>query len=183
MTHFISGAFGFIAVFIIIKGFMDINRKMKKIHFFDKIYQAENDTLRIVNKHGVFILFPGGKLKCNTHEDKWYLTDGSVLWYDTKDSVKVRMPGGTVNIFQAQGYVLSSRFPEIFIKSGRVQLSNVSIQGHNLFYDDYKKQTDTLKDLNMDFPFYIRSVTENDSIKTYNLFYLNETQTYSIRKK
>ncbi len=141
--HFISAVFGFIAFFIIIKGFIDMHKKIKDKIYFDKIVSSDRENTEFKIGHNRVILYPYSVMKHEYRTGQWYVTDGGV-WFEVPDSLMLATTGGKLKIRKASGYVLSGRYPEIFVQSGEVDFENKVLKGNNILYDDLKKQVDTL---------------------------------------
>ena len=141
--HNISVVFGLIAFVIIGKGLMDMHRALNDTPFFDRIYSTESDTLQVRTDACRLTVFPYSELKHRVNPGGWYVTRGGV-WFDCRDSMELVTPGGTLYIAQGSGYVLSDRYPEIFLLSGNAYFGNVRLKGKNLWYKDEKRRTDTV---------------------------------------
>ncbi len=143
IMHIMSAGFGFLAFFVIIKGFFDINKKMNNKVYFDRVVQTSRDTAHIDADANFFIVYPYSSLKRDYKKHDWYLTEGGV-WFAVKDSLVLHTPGGKLTIYSAEGYVLADRYPEIFLKRGKVEFANKTLKGKGLMYNDIEKTVDTI---------------------------------------
>ncbi|NPA42764.1 MAG: hypothetical protein GXO27_01890 [Chlorobi bacterium] len=141
--HNISVVFGLIAFVIIGKGLMDMHRALNDTPFFDRIYTTESDTLQVRTDACRLTVFPYSELKHRVNPGGWYVTRGGV-WFDCRDSMELVTPGGTLYIAHGSGYVLSDRYPEIFLLQGELHIGDNILKGKRLYYRDYGKRIDTL---------------------------------------
>jgi hypothetical protein len=167
LTDIMATAFGFIAIFIIVKGFIDMDKKIRSKKFFDRVLTTQQDTVHIGISGNTLILYPYSEMKREMQTGQWYLTQGGV-WYDVKNGFNLATTGGMVKIKEGSGYVLSARYPEIYLQNGSLEFENRTLEGKHLYYKDYTKTIDTLGDIETDYPFILTEKNkETEKLQTF----------------
>ena len=132
ITYVMAVVFGFIALFVIGKGWRDMQRKIKDFNYFDRVLETASDTLITDNYGNKFKLISNSVWRGQTRHPGLYALDGTVdfnvrhpVWILTPDSVR---------ILQGRGRLVSGRFPEIILDEGRVIIGYDTLQGQHLHY-------------------------------------------------
>lgn len=136
ITYIMSVVFGFIGMFIIIKGFRDMYRKIDTFVYFDRIMEAKRDTLVSDAAGNTYQLIPPTTLKYSTRHPQMLVLDGKAA-FDVKQPVRLLTPD-TIVIRQGKGIIESGRFPEIWLTEGELIINGQRLEGKNLHWSQGK---------------------------------------------
>ncbi len=128
--------FGFLALFVIGKGWRDMQRKIKDFTYFDKVLEVKRDTVLSDRSGNRFVVHAGGVWREQTRRPGVYALDGTVefqvekpVWILTPDSVR---------IVEGKGRLRSGRFPEIRLQYGTLIIGYDTLRGKNVHYHQGK---------------------------------------------
>jgi len=129
-----SVVFGFIGIFIIIKGFRDMYRKIDRFVYFDRIVETRNDTLVEDALGNHYYLKGPAMFKFSSRKPQWVVLDGKAR-FEVKQPVYLLTPD-TIRIFYGTGRIESGRFPEIYLEQGKISLEGQILEGKNLHWQN-----------------------------------------------
>ncbi|NPA46571.1 MAG: hypothetical protein GXO24_05080 [Chlorobi bacterium] len=130
ITYIISVVFGFIGIFIIIKGFRDMYRKIDRFVYFDRIVETRNDTLVEDALGNHYYLKGPAMFKFSSRKPQWVVLEGKAR-FEVKQPVYLLTPD-TIRIFYGKGFIESGRFPEIQLEYGKLEVENQILEGKNI---------------------------------------------------
>ncbi len=166
LMHTVAVGFGLIAILIMIKGAFDIRNKLKTKPFFDRIVESRDTLMTVETGKNRWILLPGGELKYSSFDSTFVFIRGTVFFF-IQQPVKIFTEGGEIRVENAEGYVQTGRFQNIFLSRGAMQYDRYRLEGKNLYFNEAAK-LDTLLNIpsGLSFPFVLEYVKKNaDSLQ------------------
>jgi len=146
LMHAISVGFGVIAILIIVKGFRDIQVKLKNRPYFDRIIEAR-DTMRTFTRNDIRIdIYPGGSVRFFSGDfdrSRTLAVQGNSVIRSARP-LHLLTQGGTLDLFSGEMYLHTGRFNRFCLLRGKAVYNNKTYSGSNICFDEYRRKTDTL---------------------------------------
>jgi len=133
LTYNISVVAGFLGIFLITKGIIDMHRQIHRYVYFDRIIEARTDTLIHDPQGNAYLLRRGGTLKYHSRHPETLVLDGE-MEFEVNKPVQI-LALDTIRIHSGRGKIISGRFPELWLREGSINMNGRDWEGKNLYWD------------------------------------------------
>ena len=132
ITYVMAVFFGLLGLFVIGKGWRDMQRRIKDFTYFDRIWEPKRDTLFNDGKGNTFRVRAGSVWRGQSRRPDLHALDGTVD-FSVQNPVWILTPD-SVHIIHGRGRLTSGRFPELWLYEGAVIIGYDTLQGTQLHY-------------------------------------------------
>ena len=108
--------------------------RIARFTYFDKVIEARSDTLVKDLNGNTFLLYSGSVLKYATRHPQVLVLDGKISFEVANDIIF--LTPDTVAVDYGKGTMESGRFPEIYLKEGRLRVEGRILEGPDKHWKD-----------------------------------------------